>query len=87
MAAHQTARIPPHLAGEIAGQLDMGRPAELPDRTQRLQSKPRLRGSETPLYLVLGRQKGLGRSLVHPWFTEEEVRSDPCLNRMHWQRN
>ena len=30
-----------------------------------------LGGSETPLYLVLGRQKGLGRGLVHPCFKEE----------------
>ena len=26
-----------------------------------------LRESETPLYLVLGRQKGLGRCLMHSW--------------------
>ena len=38
-----------------------------PPRAEILQSKPPLRGSETPLYLVLGRQKGLGRGLMHPW--------------------
>ena len=38
-----------------------------PPRAEILQSKPPLGGSETPLYLVLGRQEGLGRGLVHPW--------------------
>ena len=46
-----------------------------PENPKTLQSTPRgpkscnptpLRGSKTPLYLMLGRQKGLGRGLVHP---------------------
>ena len=50
-----------------------------PENPKTLQSKPPpsgrnpaiepppLRGAETPLYLVLGRQEGLGPGLVHPW--------------------
>ena len=51
-----------------------------PPRAEILQSTPPpLRGSETPLYLVLGRQKGLGRGLMHPWFIRIETKiTSPC---------
>ena len=43
-------------------------PAIEPPRAEILQSNPPPPGgAETPLYLGLGRQKGLGRGLVHPW--------------------
>ena len=64
-----------------------------PENPKTLQSKPPplgpkscnrnppLGGSETPLYLVLGRQEGLGRGLMHPWSIWP-----PCQITNFWPR-